>query len=61
MTSENLSDRSNPMGDYLLNDEIGKGGFIKLIKAIPIPTNDKVAYKNDGQRQRRGIIWLYYK
>ena len=45
MTSENLSDRENPIGDYLLNDELGSGGFAKVVQAIHIPTGEKVAVK----------------
>ena len=45
MASENMSDRENPIGDYLLNDEIGSGGFAKVVQAIHIPTGEKVAVK----------------
>ena len=45
MTSENFPERENPIGDYLLNEEIGSGGFAKVVQGIHIPTGEKVAVK----------------
>ena len=45
MSSENFSERENPIGDYLLNEEIGSGGFAKVVQGIHIPTGEKVAVK----------------
>ena len=45
MSSEPFSERENPIGDYLLNEEIGSGGFAKVVQGIHIPTGEKVAVK----------------
>ena len=45
MTTEPFSERENPIGDYLLNEEIGSGGFAKVVQGIHIPTGEKVAVK----------------
>ena len=45
MSSEAFPERENPMGDYLLNEEIGSGGFAKVVQGIHIPTGEKVAVK----------------
>ena len=45
MSSEILPERENPIGDYLLNEEIGSGGFAKVVQGIHIPTGEKVAVK----------------
>ena len=45
MTSEPFSERENPIGDYLLNEELGSGGFAKVVQGIHIPTGEKVAVK----------------
>ena len=39
------SDKQNQIGDYLLNDEIGSGGFAKVVLGTHIPTGEKVAIK----------------
>ena len=33
------------IGDYILEDEIGSGGFAKVVQGIHIPTGEKVAIK----------------
>ena len=38
-------DKQNQIGDYLLNDEIGSGGFAKVVLGTHIPTGEKVAIK----------------
>ena len=45
MSSEAFPERENPIGDYLLNEEIGSGGFAKVVQGIHIPTGEKVAVK----------------
>ena len=45
MSSEIFPERENPIGDYLLNEEIGSGGFAKVVQGIHIPTGEKVAVK----------------
>ena len=45
MSSVPQSDKENPIGDYLLNEEIGSGGFAKVVQGIHIPTGEKVAVK----------------
>ena len=45
MSSEPFSENENPIGDYLLNEEIGSGGFAKVVQGIHIPTGEKVAVK----------------
>ena len=45
MSSEPFPERENPIGDYLLNEEIGSGGFAKVVQGIHIPTGEKVAVK----------------
>ena len=44
-SSKSFFEKENPIGDYLLNEEIGSGGFAKLVEAIHIPTGEKVAVK----------------
>ena len=39
------SDKQNQIGDYLLNEEIGSGGFAKVVLGTHIPTGEKVAIK----------------
>ena len=43
--SKSFFEKENPIGDYLLNEEIGSGGFAKVVQAIHIPTGEKVAVK----------------
>ena len=43
--SKSFFEKENPIGDYLLNEEIGSGGFAKVVEAIHIPTGEKVAVK----------------
>ena len=38
-------DEDKQIGDYILHDEIGSGGFAKVVKGIHIPTGEKVAIK----------------
>ena len=45
MSSESFPERENQIGDYLLNEEIGSGGFAKVVQGIHIPTGEKVAVK----------------
>ena len=45
MSSSLEYEKENPIGDYLLNKEIGSGGFAKVYEAIHIPTGEKVAVK----------------
>jgi 5'-AMP-activated protein kinase catalytic alpha subunit len=45
MSSGQFSERDNQIGDYLLNEEIGSGGFAKVVQGIHIPTGEKVAVK----------------
>ena len=45
MSSKYLFEKENPIGDYLLNEEIGSGGFAKVVEATHIPTGEKVAVK----------------
>mgnify|MGYP002626160335 CR=1 FL=1 len=45
MSSNNFFEKENPIGDYLLNKEIGSGGFAKVFEATHIPTGEKVAVK----------------
>ena len=45
MSTNPQSERENPIGDYLLNEEIGSGGFAKVVQGIHIPTGEKVAVK----------------
>ena len=45
MSSKSFFEKENPIGDYLLNEEIGSGGFAKVVQAIHIPTGEKVAVK----------------
>ena len=42
MSSDN---NTKQVGDYLLNDEIGSGGFPKVVLGTHIPTGEKVAIK----------------
>ena len=42
MSSDN---NTKQVGDYLLNDEIGSGGFAKVVLGTHIPTGEKVAIK----------------
>ena len=39
------SDKQKQIGDYLLNEEIGSGGFAKVVLGTHIPTGEKVAIK----------------
>ena len=41
MSTEN----QKQIGDYLLNEEIGSGGFAKVVLGTHIPTGEKVAIK----------------
>ena len=41
MSTEN----QKQIGDYLLNEEIGSGGFAKFVLYTHIPTGEKVAIK----------------
>ena len=41
MSNEN----NKQVGDYLLNEEIGSGGFAKVVLGTHIPTGEKVAIK----------------
>ena len=43
--SNNSPKTSNQIGDYTLENEIGKGGFATVYKGIHIPTGEKVAIK----------------
>ena len=45
MSSNYFVEKENPIGDYLLNKEIGSGGFAKVFEATHIPTGEKVAVK----------------
>ena len=45
MSSKSFFEKENPIGDYLLNEEIGSGGFAKVVQAIHIPTGERVAVK----------------
>ena len=45
MSSKSFFEKENPIGDYLLNKEIGSGGFAKVVEATHIPTGEKVAVK----------------
>ena len=45
MSTEAFSEKENPIGDYLLNEELGSGGFAKVVQGIHIPTGEKVAVK----------------
>ena len=45
MSTETTQQKENPIGDYLLNEEIGSGGFAKVVQGIHIPTGEKVAVK----------------
>ena len=45
MSAEAYSEKENPIGDYLLNEELGSGGFAKVVQGIHIPTGEKVAVK----------------
>ena len=45
MSIEEFSEKENPIGDYLLNEELGSGGFAKVVQGIHIPTGEKVAVK----------------
>ena len=47
MSSEN----NKQIGDYLLNEEIGSGGFAKVVLGIHIPTGEKVAIKIMDKQQ----------
>ena len=47
MSTEN----QKQIGDYLLNEEIGSGGFAKVILCTHIPTREKIAIKIMGQEQ----------
>ena len=40
-----LNNNAKQIGDYLLNDEIGSGGFAKVVLGTHIPTGEKVAIK----------------
>ena len=44
MSNENHS-KEKQVGDYLLNEEIGSGGFAKVVLGTHIPTGEKVAVK----------------
>ena len=37
--------KEKQIGDYTLNDELGSGGFGKVVLGIHIPTGEKVAIK----------------
>ena len=45
MSSESSSIRERQIGDYLIKDLIGTGGFAKVYRAIHIPTKETVAIK----------------
>ena len=45
------SDKQKQIGDYLLNEEIGSGGFGKVVLGTHIPTNEKVAIKIMDKQQ----------
>ena len=47
MSTEN----QKQIGDYLLNEEIGSGGFAKFVLCTHIPTVEKVAIKIMDQEQ----------
>ena len=47
MSNEN----NKQVGDYLLNEEIGSGGFAKVVLGIHIPTGEKVAIKIMDKQQ----------
>ena len=47
MSTEN----QKQIGDYLLNEEIGSGGFAKVVLCTHIPTGEKVAIKIMDQEQ----------
>ena len=38
-------DADKQISDYILHDEIGSGGFAKVVQGIHIPTGEKVAVK----------------
>ena len=40
---EEIEDKQ--VGDYILNDELGSGGFGKVVLGTHIPTGEKVAIK----------------
>ena len=41
----NIDNVDKQISDYILNDEIGSGGFAKVVQGIHIPTGEKVAIK----------------
>ena len=45
------NDNQKQVGDYLLNEEIGSGGFAKVVLGIHIPTGEKVAIKIMDKQQ----------
>ena len=51
MSTKPLTDSENQIGDYLLNSEIGSGGFAKVVQGIHIPTGEKVAIKIMDKKQ----------
>ena len=61
MSSEPFPERENPIGDYLLNEEIGSGGFAKVVQGIHIPTGEKVAVKimPDADHNFTGALDLF--
>ena len=45
------SNEQKQIGDYLLNEEIGSGGFAKVVSGTHIPTGEKVAIKIMDKQQ----------
>ena len=45
------SGKKTQIGDYLLNEEIGSGGFAKVVLGTHIPTGEKVAIKIMDKKQ----------
>ena len=45
MSSRKEDFNKNQIGDYILNEELGFGGFAKVVEGIHIPTGEKVAIK----------------
>ncbi len=45
MSDDEEEFKDKQIGDYLLNEELGSGGFGKVVLGIHIPTGEKVAIK----------------
>ena len=51
MSNDDSSKMEKQVGDYLLNEELGSGGFAKVVLGIHIPTGEKVAIKIMDKQQ----------